>query len=96
MDRGQWNDQNLALGEPLPACCMTGTLCTLGITNSDGSVCCAKSCGVCGGCDCALNPGGADLCCPGTIAAAGLPCMSAVDTGCLLATYVPVGTGLCE
>jgi len=65
-------------------------LCAEGITNVDETVCCAASCGVCGGCKCDLNPGGPTLCCPGTIAATGFECMLSVDVGCLLGEYLPI------
>jgi len=65
-------------------------LCVEGITNADETVCCDGGCGVCGGCDCDMNPGGAALCCPGVIAATEFVCMMASDVACLLGDYIPV------
>ena len=39
-----------------------------------GGVCCAKSCGVCGGTGCGGLPGGASKCCSGSIKKAGKSC----------------------
>ena len=38
-----------------------------GIPNSSGSLCCAKSCGTCGGSGCSNRPGGKTNCCAGEI-----------------------------
>lgn len=53
-----------------------------GITASDGSACCPKACGVCGGEGCGDKPGGAKACCLGSISK---PCFGskAVDPPCL-------------
>ena len=37
-------------------------------------VCCAASCGKCGGSDCNKRPGGGDSCCAGKVRAAAKPC----------------------
>ena len=71
------------------------SLCSTGISNADGTVCCAASCGSCGGCDCATYDGGADLCCPGTIAHSEVMCVASTDVGCLLGPYVPSTTSSC-
>uniref|UniRef100_A0A7R9YBV0 Uncharacterized protein n=1 Tax=Pinguiococcus pyrenoidosus TaxID=172671 RepID=A0A7R9YBV0_9STRA len=64
-------------------------LCAEGITNADESICCDAGCGVCGGCDCALNPGGEALCCPGFIFATGIECVISSDVACILDEYIP-------
>ncbi len=46
--------------------------CQRGI--SSGKVCCAVSCGKCGGTGCSKRPGGANACCTGNVAAAKLSC----------------------
>eukprot|EP00968_Pinguiococcus_pyrenoidosus_P007283 scaffold482_cov247-Pinguiococcus_pyrenoidosus.AAC.32 len=71
-------------------------LCAVGITNADETVCCADSCGVCGGCDCDMNPGGAANCCPGVIAGTGIFCMAPYETACLLGEYIPVEDTECN
>jgi len=71
-------------------------LCFEGITNADETVCCAASCGRCGGCDCDMNTGGATLCCPGVIAEIGFVCMTSTDVGCLLGEYVPSVESECD
>ena len=38
-----------------------------GIPNSSGSLCCARSCGTCGGSGCSSRPGGKTKCCAGEI-----------------------------
>jgi hypothetical protein len=38
-------------------------LCERGILSADGTVCCAASCGRCGGSDCSSLPGGLNACC---------------------------------
>lgn len=48
-----------------------------------GDVCCAKSCGVCGGTGCNDRPGGSAGCCSGVIARANLSC-SDHDAPCVL------------
>ena len=50
----------------LPPCLIVGDpACATGI--EDGGVCCASSCGTCGGSGCSGRPGGAKACCTGTI-----------------------------
>lgn len=48
--------------------------CSDGILNGAETVCCAASCGTCGGTGCSSLPGGAEACCAGPIADAGQPC----------------------
>uniref|UniRef100_A0A7R9U176 VWFD domain-containing protein n=1 Tax=Pinguiococcus pyrenoidosus TaxID=172671 RepID=A0A7R9U176_9STRA len=59
-----------------------------GIKDGDGSVCCAKSCGQCGGCECgSLGSGdhfGASFCCPGTIRDDEILCSTPDQVGCVL------------
>jgi hypothetical protein len=57
-------------------------ICTDGIAG-DG-VCCASSCGECGGVGCSGRPGGAEACCANTIRAAGVMC-SGANAPCVLA-----------
>ena len=65
-----------------------GVLCANGLLGNSNSVCCAASCGVCGGCNCAqLGAGehsGASYCCPNTIHENALPCILASDVGCVV------------
>ena len=63
-----------------------GRLCSAGIQH--GSVCCAKSCGVCGGAACETHPGGASRCCRLHIQMARRQCATHNDTGCLLVSDV--------
>ncbi|MGB1701472.1 MAG: hypothetical protein ACPHRO_16060, partial [Nannocystaceae bacterium] len=48
-------------------------VCT-GVLSTNGEVCCAASCGMCGGTGCGGFPGGADNCCTSAIISAGLSC----------------------
>ncbi|MBN2802347.1 MAG: hypothetical protein JXR91_04560 [Deltaproteobacteria bacterium] len=48
--------------------------CSDGIANIANTVCCALSCGTCGGAGCAQLPGGAENCCAGTIIDNGILC----------------------
>ena len=60
-------------------------LCTFGIANACGDVCCAPGCGACGGCDViCTNLGSAEDCCPNSIRESGIPCILATDVACLL------------
>jgi len=47
-------------------------------------VCCAKSCGTCGGTRCGSREGGAGHCCTGTIRASLRKCTTMSDVGCLV------------
>ena len=58
--------------------------CMDGILNSNGSACCAASCGRCGGSGCGQLPGGGSQCCSSAIVEAGRTCSSFSDTACLL------------
>jgi heparanase 1 len=57
--------------------------CAHGIKYGDGSVCCAATCGRCGGQHCSALPGGAADCCGGAIAKAGRSCAQH-DAPCVL------------
>ena len=57
----------------LPSGGMTGDpTCAFGV--SAGDVCCAASCGQCGGSGCGARPGGAHMCCTGQIRQGGQSC----------------------
>lgn len=66
------------------------SMCVSGVLNEDATVCCAASCGACGGCDCASLEGGADMCCPGSIANSETMCIFATDEACMLGVYSAV------
>ena len=60
-----------------------------GVSDPFGSVCCAGSCGKCGGMECDAREGGADSCCSDGIVAADIgcgspPCMWPVDPSAVL------------
>ena len=62
--------------------------CAAGVL--DGSeVCCAASCGTCGGPGCSARSGGAEGCCWGTITEAGRTCSAPGDTACLMPPGTP-------
>jgi hypothetical protein len=48
------------------------SVCSDGIPS--GTICCAKSCGICGGSGCSGRPGGAEACCSGNIQKSGRIC----------------------
>ena len=56
-----------------PVCQADAARCT-GVLSADGGVCCAPSCGACGGSDCAERPGGRHLCCRATIRSTAICC----------------------
>ena len=60
-------------------------MCHSGIS-TQGGVCCASSCGICGGDGCNDFPGGSSLCCAGVIEEAGRFCdaTNSSDVGCLI------------
>ena len=60
------------------------TWCASGWLAHDGGVCCDKTCGQCGGDNCARLPGGAEHCCLAIIESMAVPCSSYTDTACLL------------
>ena len=65
---GKWaGEGELAAYGPDPAC-------KYGILSSNKTVCCAASCGACGGTGCSQLPGGADSCCTSNITAANQSC----------------------
>jgi len=59
------------------------TDCSQGIKNK-GKVCCAKSCGKCGGRKCSERPGGADACCDRKIRRAGKRCRRPDQVNCII------------
>jgi len=59
-----------------------GSLCQQGILA--GPVCCAASCGHCGGEGCDKLPGGAAKCCTGTITQNNITCVQSSDNGCVI------------
>ena len=68
---------------------VSSTWCASGFLAHDGVVCCDKTCGQCGGDNCASLPGGAEHCCLAIITSMAVPCSSYTDTACLL----PEGAG---
>jgi hypothetical protein len=50
---------------------------------ADGNVCCAKSCGTCGGHGCDLRKGGSAACCVGTIKSSSKVCGSPSEDSCV-------------
>ena len=64
-----------------------GDYCRLGVLNYEGTLCCAASCGTCGGVGCGDKPGGESLCCTGSITA---PCIDKDDVGCVVPESAPV------
>ena len=63
---------------------VASTWCASGWLAHDGVVCCDKTCGQCGGDNCARLPGGAEHCCLAIIESMAVPCSSYTDTACLL------------
>lgn len=60
--------------------------CSAGIQS--GNVCCAFSCGRCGGSGCSSLPGGASNCCVGGITDSGRQCTDSQDTACLISQNI--------
>merc|ERR1740117_180687 len=56
-------------------------LCSSGISNAKGTVCCAKSCGACGGSGCSKRPGGPGKCCSQKFTR---QCTDSSDTACTM------------
>lgn len=52
-------------------------------------VCCAATCGGCGGVGCNMRPGGRDNCCVGTIRSSGKMCETPDEVGCNLELIEP-------
>jgi hypothetical protein len=73
-------EESAPVDEPV-ASALADPACTTGIPNGD--VCCAASCGSCGGTGCGSRPGGARACCTGPIAAAGVSC-SGAEPPCIM------------
>jgi hypothetical protein len=78
-DHSSWsvNPSNLSIAKPAAMMCARGLL--------NGRTCCRASCGTCGGAGCRYRLGGARMCCPAAIAAAGRVCEAAGEVGCNLA-----------
>merc|ERR1712153_232096 len=55
--------------------------CALGVVNANEGKCCPASCGTCGGSGCSGRPGGADVCCAGSITE---PCLDEYDVACVM------------
>lgn len=70
----------------LPAAAPDDALCAAGIVSepAERRVCCAGSCGVCGGPGCHRHGRGARQCCKKTIYQAGSACQRPADVGCVL------------
>jgi len=60
----------------------TESFCSDGIVS--GNVCCASSCGACGGTGCDGFPGGAENCCSGAITDNNKVCEDVSDVGCVI------------
>jgi hypothetical protein len=58
--------------------------CETGVANSVGTICCAASCGRCGGADCESLPGGSDNCCSVAIKSKQEICRARDDEPCLI------------
>ena len=69
--------------------------CQDGILEESSLVCCAKSCGRCGGPNCGTLPGGSADCCTGSIEKANRPC-TANPAPCMLAPPKPPPTACGE
>ena len=78
-DHSSWsvNPSNLSIAKPAAMMCARGLL--------NGRTGCRASCGTCGGAGCRYRLGGARMCCPAAIAAAGRVCEAAGEVGCNLA-----------
>lgn len=66
-----------------------------GYKSVDGSVCCAESCGRCGGFGCNNLPGGSSSCCGTTILSSGRVCSSSTPAPCKL-TSTSTSTSTCK
>lgn len=61
---------------------VSGTVHTMHSTNADacpngiasGEICCASTCGTCGGSGCQMRGGGSGMCCAGRVRSAGVKC----------------------
>lgn len=71
--------------------------CSSGILSPQKTVCCAASCGQCGGPSCQKRPGGGSKCCKGRIAKAkNNMCKHSEDEACLMPVYSDAGpSGKC-
>jgi len=80
---------NMSANNPVQPC-LCNTQCKNGILGHHHQlqqfICCASSCGACGGAGCSGHPGGAALCCTGNILASGVVCATDSDVGCIVDT----------
>lgn len=60
----------------------------------DGSICCLKSCGHCGGTDCGSIPGGPAGCCTSIIEKSNRTCSASVSAPCKIAQATSLASGL--
>ena len=75
----------VSLPAPTPTPALSAEWCALGTAKEN--ICCggdAECDGSCGGSGCGAHPGGAALCCAGTIRRAGVACAGPADVGCLI------------
>ena len=72
---GRIQDSGRSCQSKSAPCVMPDTsACDDGLLSSNGEVCCAASCGSCGGSGCSQRPGGASACCTGKISTANRSC----------------------
>ena len=69
------------------------SLCAKGVKSDWKPICCAASCGQCGGDGCMKRPGGARKCCFDGIMGANVTCSSPGHTACVL-RHVPDEDGI--
>jgi len=78
--------------EVLSTRALPGGLCNPDFGILTSNVCCAKSCGSCGGDGCSGLPGGGALCCHGAIKKSGSVCAKADDVGCVVTSTTTTST----
>jgi hypothetical protein len=69
-------------------------ICKTGIIDYSHTLCCAKSCGVCGGYGCETRPGGATACCANPIKATMRVCRSDSDVHCVIQAHPKCESGI--
>ena len=77
---------NFTVSQGLMVTGVQGTECEIslgGIYNSDKEVCCANSCGSCGGSGCGGLPGGGSQCCTGSISRSDKTCEASSSAPCI-------------
>jgi len=62
-------------------------VCSSGTIRAKHDICCAASCGSCGGRDCGNRPGGGSKCCHGGIRNSGRYCTSPEDVACIVPRF---------